>query len=350
MPAVDLRDRITGVLLGTALGDSLGLPMENMSPTKIAQPVVLQQRFWFGRGVVSDDTEHAMLVAASLLEAGLDDKKLIRVMARKFRWWFAALPPGVGWATARACLRLWVGISPARSGVFSAGNGPAVRSGLFGALGLPSAQRCSLVATSTRITHSDPRALWAAQAIADVVAMEFETVAVQAALLDTIAAVAPDEEWQKVCVTLRDHLERGSDAATYAAALGQSNGVTGYALHSAPVALFCWLRYRPDFSTAMAAALQLGGDTDSVGAMVGAMAGASIGAAALPTALIDTIVDWPISVALIRRTGDALATGDWRDDAIRRRRRWCFWPGHMARNVVVFAACIVHLLWRTVAR
>nr|HPH67285.1 ADP-ribosylglycohydrolase family protein [Kofleriaceae bacterium] len=214
----------------------------------------------------------------------------------------------------------------------------------------PSMQRRSLVAASTRMTHSDPRALWAAQAIADVVAMECETAAAQAALLNTITAVAPDEEWQKVCVTLRDHLERGSDAATYAAALGLANGVTGYALHSAPVALFCWLRYRPDFATAMRAALQLGGDTDSVGAMVGAMAGASIGALALPATLIDTIVDWPISVALIRQTGHLLGAPAWRDDAIARRRRWYFWPGQLVRNVVVFGTCVVHLLRRAVRR
>lgn len=169
-------DKICGVLVGTAMGDSLGLPAENLAPARIAarwgNPAIWRQRFWFGYGAVSDDTEHTLIVATSLLEAGLDEARLLRVLARKFRWWFAALPAGVGWATLRACCRLWVGISPRRSGVFSAGNGPAVRSALFGVLGLTAELRRTLVAASTRLTHSDPQALWAALAMAEVAQLE----------------------------------------------------------------------------------------------------------------------------------------------------------------------------------
>ena len=41
------------------------------------------------------------------------------------------LPAGVGLATARACLKLWLGFSPERSGIYSAGNGPAMRSAVL---------------------------------------------------------------------------------------------------------------------------------------------------------------------------------------------------------------------------
>jgi len=34
---MDLRDRIAGTLLGTALGDALGLPCEGMSAKRIAR-------------------------------------------------------------------------------------------------------------------------------------------------------------------------------------------------------------------------------------------------------------------------------------------------------------------------
>ncbi|RYD35828.1 MAG: ADP-ribosylglycohydrolase family protein, partial [Verrucomicrobiaceae bacterium] len=57
-------------MLGTALGDSLGLPSEGMSRGRIARrwKGELQQRFLFGRGMLSDDTEHTIMVAQALLQ------------------------------------------------------------------------------------------------------------------------------------------------------------------------------------------------------------------------------------------------------------------------------------------
>lgn len=54
-----------GVLLGTAVGDSLGLPAEGMSRQRIRARWggVWRHRFLFGHGMVSDDTEHALIVA-----------------------------------------------------------------------------------------------------------------------------------------------------------------------------------------------------------------------------------------------------------------------------------------------
>ncbi len=54
--------QITHSLLGTALGDSLGLPSEGMSRARITNrwKGPLEQRFLFGRGMLSDDTEHTI--------------------------------------------------------------------------------------------------------------------------------------------------------------------------------------------------------------------------------------------------------------------------------------------------
>ena len=340
-------DKICGVLVGTAMGDSLGLPAENLAPARIAarwgNPATWRQRFWFGYGAVSDDTEHTMIVATSLLEAGVNEERFLRVLGRKFRWWFAALPAGVGWATMRACCRLWIGISPTRSGVFSAGNGPALRSALFGVLGLTSELRHMLVAASTRMTHSDPQALWAALAIAEVADLECsDSCASDATIVATIAQISQDAQWQTVCRHLTYHLECGSSAHTFAAALGLARGVTGYALHSVPVALFCWLRYRPNPEQAMSSALQLGGDTDSVGAMVGALTGAALGRAGLPAHWLK-IADWPVSLAALDRVGAELGNSDL---SVPNHRRWHFWPGQVGRNLVFLAVVLLHLVRR----
>lgn len=121
-------DAIAGCLLGKAVGDALGLPCEGLTPQRQRRLFPNLDGYRLlpgGRGLVSDDTEHTCLIAQSLIvsagEAALFEKRF----ARELRLWLLLLPAGVGLATLRATLRLLVGVPPARSGVFSAGNGPA---------------------------------------------------------------------------------------------------------------------------------------------------------------------------------------------------------------------------------
>ena len=60
------EDRILGVLLGTAVGDAIGLPFEGLSPARVARRLSrgpLNHSLVFGRGMISDDTEHVCMVA-----------------------------------------------------------------------------------------------------------------------------------------------------------------------------------------------------------------------------------------------------------------------------------------------
>jgi ADP-ribosylglycohydrolase len=68
-PTPDPTERFTGLLLGTAVGDALGLPAENLSAEKIRRRWRGQwkMRLIFGRGMISDDTEHTLMVAQALL-------------------------------------------------------------------------------------------------------------------------------------------------------------------------------------------------------------------------------------------------------------------------------------------
>src|SRR5882724_11800805 len=73
-PQDDLSAEFTGVLLGTAVGDALGLPAENLSPERIRKrwSGKWRMRFLFGRGMISDDTEHTIMVAQALLSDAFD--------------------------------------------------------------------------------------------------------------------------------------------------------------------------------------------------------------------------------------------------------------------------------------
>ncbi len=172
-----MTNRLAGILLGTAVGDALGLPAEGLSPQRRQRLMAgdWRHRFLFGRGMLSDDTEHALFVAQSLLRHPADADAFQRRLAWHLRWWFAGLPAGIGLATARACLKLWLGFPPGCSGVFSAGNGPAMQSALIGGYLHDQPEMLHRFAlASTQLTHTDPKAAVGAEAIALLAAWAVE--------------------------------------------------------------------------------------------------------------------------------------------------------------------------------
>ena len=63
------EDRIVGCILGTAVGNAIGLPFERLSRRRASRLLgsPSQHRFIFGRGMVFDDTEHTCIVAQALI-------------------------------------------------------------------------------------------------------------------------------------------------------------------------------------------------------------------------------------------------------------------------------------------
>src|SRR5690606_20341428 len=116
-------------------------------------PGRLRQRLIARRGMLSDDTEHACMTAQALLAAGDDVSVFARALAWKLRWWLLALPPAIGLGTLRSLMRLWIGFSPARSGVRSAGNGAMMRAPIIGAWFDDPDRIAAFVEASTSITH-----------------------------------------------------------------------------------------------------------------------------------------------------------------------------------------------------
>jgi ADP-ribosylglycohydrolase len=342
----DDGDRIAGLLLGAAIGDALGLPAEGMSRQAIRRrwDGKWRMRLVFGRGMVSDDTEHTLMVATSLMGDTLDAESFQQILSWKMRWWFLGLPAGVGLATARACLKLWLGFGPRRCGVFSAGNGPAMRSAVIGAYfsGDPEKRR-EFVSASTRMTHIDPRAEVGALAVAESAAWEVNDGTDPNDLLIHLASLSAEAEWRRILALFGGALEKGESVEAFADSLGLAHGVSGYAYHTVPVALYAWLRHRGDFRGGLEAALNCGGDTDTVGAIVGALAGVTVGLAGIPREWIDTLCDWPNSRGRNERIAAVLAENKaGRHESVPR----FFWPGQLVRNVVFLVIVLVHGLRR----
>lgn len=340
MNAISPIAAIEGCLLGCAVGDSIGLPYEGLSTRRARRfaKLPLRHRFVFGRGMVSDDTDHSVFVAQALIRSQGETNAFRSGLAWRLRLWLLCLPAGIGWATLRSIVRMWLGLR--ESGVYSAGNGPAMRSGIIGAaVHSEPVQRRSLVEASTRLTHTDPKALAGALAVAEITARlaagdwtEQPPTATLAALLYEIS---PDPDWH-VCV---DAIAAACDSpdpiGAAHRAFASQKGVSGYVLHSVPFAVVAWHQHFGNFRATIESIVQAGGDVDTVAAIAGAMAGATQGPSGIPADWIDGIADMPHGATYIRTLARRIA-----DDSV--SVSTSFSPALLLRGILFTVLVLAH--------
>lgn len=175
------------------------------------------------------------------------------------RWWILLLPAGVGKATARAGVKLWLGARPKTAGVFSAGNGPAMRAAIFGAAIDNESLMLDLVRASSRLTHTDPKAEYGAVAIAPAAKHFRDNQNMDASRWIERVAEAIGAEGSELIQLLRqaiDSVKRGDSPANFANSLGLGRGVTVYTFHTVPVAIHAWLSSPKDYRQAVTLIIQ----------------------------------------------------------------------------------------------
>ncbi|PQO35504.1 dinitrogenase reductase [Blastopirellula marina] len=300
-------------MLGVAVGDALGLPYENLSRRRGLRLFGEPDRYRLlpGIGLISDDTEHNCLVAQSLIAQGTDVERFQADFARRLRRWALLLPAGTGRATIVASAKLCVGVSPERSGVFSAGNGPAMRAPMLGVAIRDLDLLRQLVRVSTRVTHTDPKAEFGAWAIALATNLSWNE-----------PGLTPQHYLQRLTETLADDpagelieliakavasVEAGETTAAFLDSQGLGKGVSGYVYHTVPAALHVWLSYPDDYRNAVQTMIACGGDTDTTAAIVGGMVAARTGKAGIPAEWIAGLRDWPRTTRWMETLAAALA-------------------------------------------
>ena len=341
------RDAFIGCLLGTAAGDALGLPYEGLSARRARKlfPDTTRHHLIFGKGMVSDDTEHACFTAQAIIRARGDVDAFQRQLARSLRWWMLGLPAGIGFATLRSIIKLWFGINPKKSGVFSAGNGPSMRAPILGvAFGRDHATLRQYVEASTRITHSDPKACYAALAVAaaslDVVGVDGEWQKDLASVFRTLMPEPGAEELHELVDKARVSAEKGEQVAAFAESIGAKNGISGYSYHTVPCVIQVLFRYGDDLNSGLQEIIRAGGDTDTAGAIYGGIVGARAGKQVIPGAWLDNILEWPRSVPWIETLGAAVA--DSFDEPSARSLPTLSIPGILLRNVFFLCVVLAH--------
>ncbi|MBL9147519.1 MAG: ADP-ribosylglycohydrolase family protein [Phycisphaerae bacterium] len=338
----------TGSLLGAAVGDAVGLPYEGLTPARAAallgEPDRL--RLVWGRGMVSDDCEHACLTAAALARSGGDVDRFTRELGRQLRWWFAALPAGVGLATARACLKLWLGASPHTSGVHSAGNGAAMRAAILGATITDRDRLARLVDASSRTTHRDERALDGALVVAAAARLAASGALDASELARDLAEYRrpQDDAFARLLDDAFRSVEAHEPTLAFAARHGMARGVSGFIVHTVPVAVHAALSHPRDVRNAVMACVRCGGDTDSTAAIAGGIVGAQSGPDGVPDDWLAALWTAPRSLAWMRALA-AAATEAARNAEPEPVPSFA-WPLVPLRNAAFLGVVVLHGLRR----
>ena len=139
-------------------------------------------------------------------------------------------------------------------------------------------------------------------------------------------------------------MARGETTLDYARQMGLSKGVSGYVYHTVPVALHAVMTHAPDFKAAILAAVECGGDTDTIAAIVGAVMGSGIGHANLPRDWIEKLWLWPLDEAWMKRVCASMLSRKVEGSNFH-QTRFPFWKACL-RNMFFLVIVLIHAFKR----
>lgn len=198
MSAIALFDRAYGCILGQAIGDALGAPVEGYKPSSIRQRYGRITDFLQDHPVGTDDTEYAVLNALILLEYGLDLSEADVYDAWQ-RWLMTPESGfrGGGFSDKIAMVNLRRGLMPPASGRFNQqmwSDGLAMAVGPVGVACAGDPGRAAQVAARLGATTNGRDGIHAGQAVAVAVAVAM-TGASPGEMLAAALAHVPADSW-----------------------------------------------------------------------------------------------------------------------------------------------------------
>jgi poly(ADP-ribose) glycohydrolase ARH3 len=299
---VDLRAKFIGALLGSAIGDALGAPVEGRSMEMVSSRYGEGTGWTMIDGRYTDDTEMMIGVAESLIEhKGFNGTD----MARKFILNYDA-KRGYGPGTQEALQRIREGERWEKAseklfgGKGSYGNGAAMRIAPVGLVYYDDADKLREVAyKSSHITHAHELGKEGAalQAFSIALAIRGQKESMISELHEFVKSEVYKEKLGKIAVLLQKQTTKKEIIAE----LGNGEA----AFNSVPSALYSFLRF-DTFEASVVYAVRLGGDTDTIGAMTGAICGAYQGEGAIPNHWVERLEEGAKGRSYIKRLAEEL--------------------------------------------
>jgi ADP-ribosylglycohydrolase len=306
-------DRALGALYGLAVGDALGMPTQTLPRRRVAElfgdlagfrpgPAENEVSARLPAGHVTDDTDHALIVADLLVQGhGRVDPDALAT--RLLAWQDAMVAAGsadlLGPSTLRALRLVADGAPVGTTGRWGDTNGAAMRVTPVGIAVPPEplGRLCAAVADLDRLTHDTTVANAGAAAVAAVVSAGVGGAGWNDAVRLGVQAAA-------IGATHGHHVAGADVARRIGWALDLTRGVrddalldlvdglvgTSLATQESVPAAFAVAAAAPDEPwRAVRLAARLGGDSDTIAAMAGAMVGSCTGLSALPGAAVEDV-------------------------------------------------------------
>jgi ADP-ribosylglycohydrolase len=331
------RARVRGCLLGGALGDALGYPIEFSSLDRIRQAhgrhgITGLVPGAYGRtGLISDDTQMTLFTVEALTQARAEEREQAQAQAREGggssgrggayslllrfayqRWLETQSKPGPeqavlpersprgelideAWLYARrapgnACLSgvaqlhapdPWAPIDGRRGPVnpHSKGCGTVMRSAPFG-LGETAERAFDMAAHGAQITHGHPTGYYAAGALAAIVAHLVAGDSLEGAVLRTLRLLARHPGHEETTVALEQALDLAAGKLPTPEKV-ESLGAGWVAEEALAIAVYSALA-ADSVRDALLLSVNHSGDSDSTGSLCGNLLGALHGDVGLP--------------------------------------------------------------------
>lgn len=310
------RKFIKDALLGVAVGDALGVPVEFLAREELKdRPVTGMLAYGTHSqpaGTWSDDSSLTFCLAEMLCKGyDLNDLANRFINWMEYGYW---TPHGdvfdIGIATAAAIHGLQMGDRPVMAGgrdEKSNGNGSLMRilPILFYVKNMPVAQRFQHVEEVSSITHAHIRSITAC-----FIYIEFALALLQ--------GMNKEAAYKEICTTTKEFLVRnnvidlveqkifGRILEGRLPALDESDiDSSGYVIHTLEASMWCLLTTK-SYKEAVLRAVNLGSDTDTTAAVTGGLAGLLYGWESIPDEWLDALVKREDIEDLVIRLDDKL--------------------------------------------
>ncbi|WP_280387480.1 ADP-ribosylglycohydrolase family protein [Nocardia wallacei] len=330
-------DRVRGSLLGGAIGDALGWPIEFVQLPKIRERYgadgvtgFLPQSDPSAPQQITDDTQMTLFTAEGLLRTAPGADPVPALHRAYLRWLYTQEHEGPepdGWliglpflhavrAPGNACMsglrrqaREFLAPSPlGQQGPVNPGSkgcGTVMRSAPFGLVGAGPDHAFAVAARAAQLTHGHPTGYFAAGAFAALTDRIVNGVELSDALRQTMSQLAVFPAAGETVAALSRAIELSEQEATPERV--EQVGAGWIAEECLAVAVYSALyaARTGDVRAALLLSVNHSGDSDSTGAVAGNLLGAMYGVAALPR-------DWAVAVegrdTLIQVADDLVTT------------------------------------------
>lgn len=286
-----MLDKYVGCLIGSAIGDALGMPLEFLTKDKILE--LYHERVVeflephidhpfngkLARGEYTDDTELTIAIAKSLTETNLEniEEKIGEAykLSKRFGW-------------GRTCRTACRGYSKGRTdqALDSTGSGAAMRISPVGLINSMNQQGykqfINQVYIASAVTHDNPYAISGAMAVAAAVEYVKKAKHIDGMMNHILRATRLMEDFLRY---------KGYEDLRMSEII--EDGITGFEPSDVrtvvPSALKIFIEKSNSFSESVIEAANQGGDADTVAAIVGAISGAYHGFKKIPDSFVSEL-------------------------------------------------------------